>query len=119
MPLLYLGCVSYSYCISFLEVCDVATNVIPGPWAITGAYTAMAEVILGVELKYNCPMSMRPMNGGRYQYRHEAFLLCVDETSSPLLMTNLEMADMAGASTFLKRFRKMKGYIPQECLDRL
>lgn len=96
----------------------------PGPGAICAIFTAAAWVIMGAELHYNCPISSDiveesalqvPMAVSSYfTVREET--PSPYETPSPLMMANLEMADIAGASNeFLKRFKKKKrGYIPPE-----
>jgi hypothetical protein len=90
----------------------------PGPGAITAIFTAVAWVILGAELHYNCPINVDTADERRTLSVSVSSIFTTrdDETPSPLMMTNLEMADIAGASTeFLKRFKKKKkGYIPPE-----
>lgn len=88
----------------------------PGPGAITAIFTAVAWVILGAELHYNCPLSKSNVDETALWMSASGYFSMRDDAPSPLLMTNLEMADIAGASQeFLKRFkRKKRGYIPPE-----
>jgi hypothetical protein len=91
-------------------------NCEPGPGVLISIVTAFAWIVLGAELHYNCPIvasdevdiAVSLTTSGSFAHSGR------DESPSPLMMSNLEMADITGASTeFFERFKnKRRGYMP-------
>ena len=87
-----------------------ASSCSAGPGSALSAVTAVAWVVLGAELHYQCPVvAINPMGGQLNRALPKNESPNGSESSTPV--ANLEMADLAGASQeYLDRFQQKRLY---------